>query len=372
MKLEFIERSNTMKTLLEETIELRHQLHQIPEKSECEVKTMALLKEWIKNHLNNPNYELVDKQTWFYVVYKSVNPTRKPIAYRADMDAVTVNEEVVRHLCGHEGHSATLAGYLVSLQDQTFDRDIYFVFQHAEENGAGGKVCATLMKEKDIEEVYAYHNIPKYETGTCLIKEKTFACSSTGLILRFIGAISHAAYPELGKNPTYAVAKVINYIEEFNKKERDYIEFATIVGSKMGNASFGVACGDADLMVTIRSEIEDHVHELVREVLELSETLAKEYDLEFSHEFVDPFPMTYNTPERVNKVIEVCKENNIPVEILKEPFRWCEDFGQFLKQTEGSIFGLGNGINSEGLHTDNYEFNDEIITNAWTIFKGLI
>ena len=68
----------------------------------------------------------------------------------------------------------------------------------------------------------------------------------------------------------------------------------------------------------------------------------------------------------------VCKENNIPVEILKEPFRWCEDFGQFLKQTEGSIFGLGNGIDSEGLHTDNYEFNDEIITNAWTIFKGLI
>ena len=51
-----------MKTLLEETIELRHELHQIPEKSEYEVKTMALLKEWINNHLSNPNYELVDKQ----------------------------------------------------------------------------------------------------------------------------------------------------------------------------------------------------------------------------------------------------------------------------------------------------------------------
>ena len=80
--------------LLEETIELRHQLNQIPEKSECEVKTMALLKEWLKNRLTNPNYEIVDKQTWFYVVYKSVKSTRKPIAYRADMDAVTVNEEV--------------------------------------------------------------------------------------------------------------------------------------------------------------------------------------------------------------------------------------------------------------------------------------
>lgn len=372
MKQEFIERSNHMKTLLEETIELRYQLNGMPEKSECEVKTKSMLMIWIRCHLQNPNYQIVDKGAWFYVVYKSVNPSRRPIAYRADMDAVTINEDLVSHLCGHEGHSATLAGYLVSLQDETFDRDIYFIFQHAEENGVGGKVCASLIKEKDIEEIYAYHNIPKFETGKCLIKEKTFACSSTGLTLKFIGAISHAAYPELGKNPTYAVAKVINYIEEFNKKERDYIEFATIVGSKMGNPSFGVACGDADLMVTIRSEIEDHVHQLVDEVLELSQKLAKEYDLLFTHEFVDPFPQTYNTSSRVEKVIEVCKKNNIPVQILEEPFRWCEDFGQYLKETEGSIFGLGNGIDSEGLHTDNYGFNDEIITNAWTIFKGLI
>lgn len=361
-----------MNTLLKETIKLRHELHQIPEKSECETKTKARLMEWIRSYTkDSSDYKIVDRESWFYVVKKGKLHTN-PIAFRADMDAVTIKDDEVQHLCGHEGHSATLAGFLVSLVNKTFDRDVYFIFQHAEENGAGGKVCASLLKENNIEEIYAYHNIPKFETGELLIKSGTFACSSTGLILNFKGAVSHAAYPELGKNPTYAVAKVIQYIEEFNNRERDYIEFATIVGSNMGNPSFGVACGNGNLMMTIRSEIEDHVHQLLKEVLELSQSLANQYELEFDYELVEPFPQTYNTEKRVNKVIDVCKEKQIPYQILEAPFRWCEDFGYYLKETEGSIFGLGNGIDSDGLHTDHYEFNDEIIARAWEIFEALI
>lgn len=359
--------------LYNKTIQLRHDLHQIPEKSEFEFKTKEMLMKWIQEQIKEcSNYEIVDCQRYFYVVYKSERATQKAIAFRADMDAVTIGENEVRHLCGHEGHSATLAGFLVSLREKKFNRDLYFIFQHAEENGVGGKECATLIKEKDIEEVYAYHNIPKYETGECLIKAETFACASTGLILRFEGAVSHAAYPELGKNPTYAVAHVIDFIEKFNAKERDYIEFATIVGSKMGNPSFGVACGDADLMMTIRSEVEDNLHQMLEEVIGLCQKLALEYNLKFQYEQVEPFPQSYNTISKVEKLIQVCKDNNIAYRLLDEPFRWSEDFGYYLKETEGCIFGLGNGINSEGLHTDHYEFNDALIENAWTIFESLI
>ena len=359
--------------LLKDTIDLRHVLNNCAEKSMHEVRTKENLINWIKAKTSdNPNYEIIDLDRWFYVRYKSDNVKRKAIAFRADMDAVTINEHEVRHLCGHDGHSATLAGFCVLINGHKLDRDVYFIFQHAEESGDGGKECAELILIKEIEEVYAYHNIPGFKEGECLLKDNTFACASSGILINFKGAVSHAAYPELGKNPSFALAKVINYIEAFNQKERDYIEFATIVGSKMGNESYGVSCGDASLMMTVRSEIEMNLIKLIDDIQTLCAKLAIEYGLTYQFELKEPFPSTVNTSEEVTKLAKICKINQIDCQYLDTPFRWSEDFGHYLKYAKGALFGIGNGLNSSGLHTDEYSFNDNIIVKVWLIFASLL
>lgn len=362
-----------MSELLKETIDLRHRLHEIPEPSNHEVHTKACLMKFIQEHIfNNPQYEMVDCGQWFYVVYKSLDVKKDPIAFRADFDAVTKDAGHVEHLCGHDGHSATLAGFLSLVNGHKIDRDVYFLFQNAEESGEGGKRIAPLLAEKHVSEVYAYHNIPGYDVGTILIKPNTFALASTGLRITFEGHVSHAAYPELGTNPAFAIGKLLNHLENFNNKEKDYIEFATVVGVNLGNDSFGVSAGEGHLSVTIRSEIEENLDNLVNEMHELSEKLANQYGLKYTFELVEPFPMTYNHPESIDKIIACCKTNHLKYELLEGPFRWSEDFGHYTKMTKGAMVGIGDGKESTFLHTDTYFFNDELIIRAWLLFASLL
>ena len=50
------------------------------------------------------------------------------------------------------------------------DRDVYLIFQPAEEVGAGGEACAALLKEEGIGEVYAFHNMPGYPLHTVALR----------------------------------------------------------------------------------------------------------------------------------------------------------------------------------------------------------
>ena len=91
---------------LDRVKKLRHELHNMPEVSENEIKTQQLLKNYIKN---NSKLKIVEKDGYFYAVhYESEN--LKNIAFRADMDALPC-ENGAYHGCGHDGHSAVLAEF---------------------------------------------------------------------------------------------------------------------------------------------------------------------------------------------------------------------------------------------------------------------
>jgi len=134
------------------------------------------------------------------------------LLFRADFDALPIQELCelpyaskvpgVAHKCGHDGHSAALAGLALEVARTGADRDVYFIFQHAEEIGAGGEEAAGLIEEKQISSVYAYHNISGYpEKKHCSARRRFPMC-----IPRLNSSIyreknSHASQPEMGKKP---------------------------------------------------------------------------------------------------------------------------------------------------------------------------
>lgn len=83
----------------------------------------------------------------------------------------------------------------------------------------GAAICASLIEEKNIGEIYGFHNLPGYHCGEVVLLNHTFACASTGLEIKFQGKQSHAAYPENGRNPANAITQglsvEISCVEEF-------------------------------------------------------------------------------------------------------------------------------------------------------------
>ena len=241
-------------------VTLRHELHAHPELSGQETWTKARLMDFLQEHTK---LELHDRGNWFYALYRGRGVGK--IAFRADFDALPMEETCelpyrsqcpgVAHKCGHDGHSAALALLGLTLERTGADRDVYLIFQPAEEVGAGGEACAALLKEEHIGEVYAFHNMPGYPLHTVALRKGTMNCASKGVAYRFEGVSTHASTPELGRNPAQAVARIVGALPGLTRQEDHRgLVMATVVQIAVGEPAFGISAYRGALLLTLRAQ----------------------------------------------------------------------------------------------------------------------
>lgn len=348
---------------------LRARLHDCPECSGREERTKELLKSFL---IQNTTLELIDCGSWFYGVHRE-KEAAKSIAFRADMDAVTGADGQPFHGCGHDGHSAVLAGLCLLAEGKRLNKNVYFIFQPAEETGEGGRVCCKLLREKGIERVYAFHNLPGYPLKTAVLRSKTFACASKGVILNLKGRQCHAAYPEQGINPALLIGEIICRLKEFAENpEYGGMVLATVICVQVGEEAFGVSPGEGRLALTIRAERLCDLKAFQDRILAYAAQRAGEQGLTLEYTFLEEFPDTVNDPEEVEECRRLFESRGIPCTEALEPLRWSEDFGWYLKEAKGMYFGVGAGEGALALHTPEYEFPDEIIPTALSCFEAIL
>lgn len=365
-------------------IELRHELHRYPELSCREKETMERLKAFLRK---NTNLEIVEKENWFYAVYHGNTPETEclpPIAFRADMDALPMEDDDaipyhscnngVAHKCGHDGHSAALAGFGCMLEELHPNRDVYLIFQYGEEIGAGGDECSNLLIEKNISEVYACHNWSGFPKGKILVKTDTTHMASQGLTITFEGKSAHASQPEDGVNPSAAIAEMALYIEKDLRtwcSERTSFAMVTIVGMGAGGKNYGIAASEGYLAVTLRTEREQELSQLRTRLLEKAEELGHKYGLKVSYEEADYFPATMNDNHAVEKVLRAAENIGTENGMLEQAIRSSEDFGYYLQKASGAMFYVGNGEDYAEIHTREYDFPDDNLAVIIHMFAAL-
>lgn len=166
--------------IFDSLVEVRRDLHRFPEVSGEEEKTSEKVAEYLKDlglevHTNIGGYGVVG-------VLQGEQPG-KHIAWRADMDAMPSEEpdvvdfasevEGVRHICGHDVHTAIglgIANVLAQLKRE-LQGTVYFIFQPSEENYQGAKAMIDdgLLEIIDPEEIYGLHISP-WPVGTVATK----------------------------------------------------------------------------------------------------------------------------------------------------------------------------------------------------------
>lgn len=358
--------------------ELRHELHENPEPSNFEV--------WTKNHIieflvKHTNLEIVDRGRWFYAVYHA-GKDKPSIAFRADFDAILMDEEIdlpygsknkgVSHKCGHDGHTAVLVGFALEVYQNGADKNIFFLFQHAEETGDGAAEAKVFIKENKIEEIFAFHNMSGEKRNTVITIDGTSNFASRGMIISMVGKPTHASQPEFGINPAYGIAKIINAISTLtNSKENKGLVLCTVVQVDIGERAFGIAAHKGELLMTIRAEFEDELDKLQDNFEKMAKQIADEEGLKVSFEYNDVFPMTYNHKESSDKIRQAAKNKGLDLIEKGEMHRGSEDFGHYLKETKGALCYIANGEDYPQIHTSGYDFPDEIIETAVELFKGI-
>lgn len=370
---------------MENLIGLRHILHAHPELSGHEALTNKILNEWVKQ--TRPD-RIIERLGGYGLaaIYKGAQPGKR-IMIRGDIDALHIPEPndltyrsqnpEVSHKCGHDGHSTILCGLAEWLGEQRPDQgEVVLLFQPAEETGQGAQA---ILNDPQFEQIrpdvaYGLHNLPGFPKGEIRYKQGCFAAASFGMKLCFEGRTAHASQPETGISPSELVALLIHSLEKKREQLKAVKPLTTfiITHAVLGEETFGVAPGHAEIWLTLRSFDDRNLQLMADQIIELCRAKAKDHLLDFSFSEHEAFAAT-NSDNRCVKVIEQAATNlELTHGLLAEPFRWSEDFGRFGSVCPIGFFGLGSGLEQPALHDPMFDFPDDIIEIGMTMFWEII
>ena len=362
--------------------QIRRELHQHPELSGHEARTARFVEDKLQAfHPTKVIRHVGGHGLLVEYFFSEDGPT---VLFRADMDAVAVQEPDdiphhsqtpgVAHKCGHDGHTTILLRFARMLSERPLPKGrVLLLFQPAEENGSGSKAVldTKVLDYYKIDKAFALHNIPGYPASAVLCKEDSFTCAVVSVSITLTGKTSHAAEPQKGISPIPATLNIVDELLRWNNTDiqsDDYF-LSTIVEIHVGEEAYGVSAGNSVIRATLRAKTDKLLHQHAQQLKELVATECKRTpDLQPEMEWLEPFSANENDPQSVGMIKNAALRNNLPYIELQTPFSWGEDFGLFMQQYKGAIFGLGSGENCAPLHSPQYDFPDEVIETGATLF----
>ena len=362
---------------------VRQKLHSMPEISGSEKKTAAYISEKLKEAGADRILEGLGGHGIIAFFDGDQPNAGKTVMIRAELDGLAIDEgndfeyhsenPGRMHACGHDGHMAIVLGVARWLNDNRPEKGrVLLLFQSAEETGEGaGQMLSDPAFEKlEIDRAIALHNLPGYKKHSIYIRNKTFALASVGIKISFSGTSSHAAYPEQGINPSVAISELIQELEKIKTKldADDKFRVLTITYIKVGEHAFGVSPGYGEMGITIRAEMDTTIDRLIIDVEQAINRVKKSFKGSIDYEKKEPFAATVNDKTGVEQLQSVAEHLNMELEKLDSPIAWSEDFGKFRKKCPITLFGLGSGEQTPPLHSENYDFDDDLIPAGVSIF----
>lgn len=390
-------RLTSWNSIKEPFIELRQVIHQQPETAMQEFKTSAKMAYEIEKL--NPNRLLKLAKTGLIASVYPSNVINKAsgILFRAELDALPIVEKsnipyksVVEgnaHLCGHDGHMVMLLAslkYAIELRDLGLLKEaVHFLFQPAEENGAGAK--AVLEDPKfDLTPTFCFalHNIPGVEMGTLLIKEGIFTTEVISVLFSIEGYTSHAAQPHLGKNPAPVIAEIIHFMQEIHNygsvnkaglstlKEGDVVVAPVYI--TMGQEDYGISAGKAKVGYTFRTMLPKDFEATKAKIIAKAKQLAETYAIAISLDWDQYFAANVNDTTATELVKAAFTKADLAIQEITSPFEWGEDFGLITQTFKGAMFGLGSGEKTAPLHNPEYNFPDALLVDGVKAFLAIL
>lgn len=363
----------------------RHDLHRHPEVSGEERETARRVVEALRPLAPSKLLtELGGHGVAAVFESKEPGPT---LLFRAELDALPIEEKSQAdhrstvagkgHLCGHDGHSTILLALATGLSRQPIARGrVVLLWQPAEEDGSG---AAAVLKDPRFAEIrpdfaYSLHNMPGLAFGTVALKSGPVNCASRGMKIRLSGKTAHASQPETGLSPMAAISKLMPALTALSNGAPPATDFtlATVTHASLGEQAFGIAPGDAEIWVTLRTLIDDRMAELCEKAEQLVVEAAREAGLDHSISYHDIFFHCENAPEAVAHLEEALTSEGVRFDEGTLPMRASEDFGRLRAICPSAMFFLGAGEKHPALHNPDYDYPDDLTAIGARVFMAVI
>lgn len=370
-----------IKSIKDEIINHRRAIHANPELSNQEKQT----SDYIANELDKLGVIYERQSTNYGIIARFKGEINKTIAFRADFDALSINEETnlsfasknanCMHACGHDAHAAILLGLAKVLSKFSPKYNVILVFQPAEEdspNGGAKRILESGVLD-GVDMIYGLHVWPEAKAGEIMLRHGALMANSDHFYVDIVGKSSHAAEPHKGIDSLVAAANWVSSVQSFVSRGLNPFDNAVLtIGTFNSGVRYNVVAQNTKIEGTCRT-----YSDATRTYLEKSlENSLKALDMQFNTtsklDYKRGYTALINDDYAVDNLIECLKENDIPYEYKKEPSMGAEDFAFYLKKIKGAFFFLGTGY--EGcypLHHPKFSIDENILELGVLTFAKL-
>ena len=374
---------------LPEMVAIRHDLHRHPELSYQEERTSARVCEEL-DRLGIRYRNGIAKTGVIAHLPATGEGKGEAVALRADMDALPIVECTgrpyasehpgVMHACGHDGHTAILLG-AASVLSRVEDRPnpVTFLFQPAEEGGAGGeRMCdeGCLLGEEAgglgprVSRVFGLHGWPSVALGRVATRPGPLLAATDDFVVRVRGAGGHAAYPHLTTDTVVCAAQIVTTLQTIASRSIGPTDPVIVtVGKIHGGSANNVIPTVVELDGTIRTINADTRRRSRERFYQIVEQTAAAMGCHAEIDWHEGYPVTYNDPALTERVLGLARDalGGERVEMVEHPTLGGEDFSYYGRHVPACFFMLGllpPGADPAAvpkLHQAEFDFNDDAI-----------
>lgn len=285
------------------------------------------------------------------------------ILMRGDMDALPMPEDTgldyasrvdgAMHACGHDAHTAMLAGAakLLSRRRGQLAGRVAFMFQPGEEGQDGAKhmleeglLAQVAEGAEPVSMAFAIHQSPTIPSGVIATKGRALLASADTLQITVRGRGGHASMPHHATDPIPVACEIVTALQSMVTRRIDAFDPAVVTVAKIrAGTTTNVIPETATLWGTIRT-VSEHSRNAVLEYIErLANGIATAHGAIAEVDLVRGYPVTVNDDDAAHFALDTATAllgAKHTVE-LPQPVMGAEDWSYVLQEVTGSMAFLG-------------------------------
>ena len=372
-------------------VALRRAIHAEPELGLMTPKTSAKVRAALA-HLPLTWREGPSTSGMVAILKGGAGPGRS-VLLRGDMDALPMPEETgldfastvpgAMHACGHDAHTAMLAGAaeLLAARAATLKGEVRFMFQPGEEGYHG----ARFMLEDGLldplpDAAFALHIMPNAPHGAVAGRAGPLLAAADMLEIVVEGAGGHASMPHQTRDPVPIAAEIVTALQtlvtrQFNAHDPVVITIASLAAGSTHN----VIPDRAILRGTMRSLSRESRARLADSVRLLAAGIAGAHGLSAQVTIEEGFPVTLCDARAVDFGEATARALFGEAAFLRlpDPIMGAEDFAYVLDLVPGAMFFLGvapkgdNWATCCGIHSPRMMLDEAVLPQGAALLAGL-
>jgi amidohydrolase len=344
--------------LADQIAELRHAIHREPEIGLQLPKTQRK----VLDALDGLPLEISTGQELSSVTAVLRGGQPGPVVLlRGDMDALPVTELTglpyasaipgVMHACGHDLHTAMLAGAarLLSARQAELPGTVIFMFQPGEEGYAGarhmiGEGVLDVAGPRPVAAYGLHVTSNRLPCGMFSTRPGPMLAAADQITVTVHGRGGHASMPHRAADPIPAACEMVLALQTMVTRKFDVFDPVVItVGSFQAGTTDNVIPDQARFLATARSYSRKSRAALTELVPRLIKDIASAHGLTVDAEYATEYPVTINDPTEAAFALDAITAAFGPErgEHAEFPITGAEDFSFVLEQVPGAFVFLG-------------------------------